>query len=105
MLTDLNYRVILAANGKEAIDIFNEHSTEIDLIIMDVVMPVMSGRKAFERIMKIDDQVKVLFSSGFTGDEAISELAARGNTAFLRKPCRQKELHQLIASMLNDKPA
>jgi signal transduction histidine kinase/ActR/RegA family two-component response regulator len=105
MLTDLNYRVILAANGKEAIDIFTEHVAEIDLIIMDVVMPVMSGRMAFEHIMKIDDQVNVLFSSGFTGDEAISELASRENTRFLRKPFRQKELQKIIISMLDDNPA
>ena len=105
ILTDLNYRVVLAANGKEALDIFKARAAEIDLIIMDVVMPVMSGRKAFERITEIDDQVKVVFTSGFTGDEAIDELTSPGNTAFLRKPYRKHDLNRLIASMLNNNPA
>ena len=104
MLTDLNYRVILAANGQEAVEVFKEHAAEIDLIVMDVVMPVMSGRKAFEHIREIDDQVKVIFTSGFTGDEAINELTVHGHTAFLRKPYRKHELNQTIASMLGNAP-
>jgi signal transduction histidine kinase/ActR/RegA family two-component response regulator len=104
MLTDLNYRVIQAANGQEAVDLFSKRAAEIDLIVMDVVMPVMSGRKAFERITEIDDQVKVIFTSGFTGDEAINELPSRGTTSFLRKPYRKHALNQLIASMLNTHP-
>jgi signal transduction histidine kinase/ActR/RegA family two-component response regulator len=102
ILTDLNYRVILATNGQEAVDVFNERSEEIDLIIMDVVMPVMSGRKAYERMKEIDEGVKVVFTSGFTGDEAIGELAVHGNTSFLRKPCRREELYQQVTAMLND---
>jgi signal transduction histidine kinase/CheY-like chemotaxis protein len=104
MLTDLNYRVVQAANGKEALDIFTQRAAEIDLIVMDVVMPVMSGRKAFECITEIDDQVKVVFTSGFTGDEAIHELTSPGTTVFLRKPYRKHSLNQLIVSMLNNKP-
>jgi signal transduction histidine kinase/ActR/RegA family two-component response regulator len=102
ILTALNYRVIQAANGKEAVDIFKERSAEIDLIVMDVVMPVMSGRKAYEHMKEIDEQVNVIFTSGFTGDEAVSELAAHGNISFLRKPYRREELHQRVLSMFND---
>ncbi len=102
ILTGLNYRVILAANGKDAVDVFKERSAEIDLVVMDVVMPVMSGRKAFEHMREIDEQLNVIFTSGFTGDEAISKLAAHGNIAFLRKPYRREELHRCVLSMLND---
>jgi signal transduction histidine kinase/ActR/RegA family two-component response regulator len=101
ILTDLNYRVVQAGNGKEALDLFKQRGAEIDLIVMDVVMPVMSGRKAFECIRRIDQQVKVVFTSGFTGDEAINELTTPGHTAFLRKPYRKYDLNHLIVSMLN----
>ena len=102
MLTDLNYRVVEAANGKEAVELFQERAAEIDLILMDVVMPVMSGRRAYEKIKEIDDQIKVIFTSGFTGNEAIDELSTPGKTAFLRKPYRRRVLNELIASMLNN---
>lgn len=101
MLTDLNYRVLLACNGVEAVEVFKEHADEIAVIVMDVVMPKMSGRKAYELIREIDVQVGVIFTSGFTGDEAISEVASYGRTAFLRKPFRTQDLHQRIVSMLS----
>jgi signal transduction histidine kinase/CheY-like chemotaxis protein len=101
MLTDLNYHVVLATNGEEAVDIYKKRGNEIDLIILDVVMPKISGRKAYEQISAIDEKVKVIFTSGFTGGEAVGELAAGVNTAFLRKPYRTQDLHRLIAAMLS----
>lgn len=100
MLTDLNYHVVLATNGEEALRIYEERGNEIDLVILDVVMPKMSGRKAYEQISEINEAVKVIFTSGFTGDEAVSEIVSGVNTAFLRKPYRAQDLQRLIIAML-----
>ncbi len=100
ILTDLNYRVISASNGREVVDLFKEHSGEIDLVIMDVVMPEMSGRKACERIREMNADTKIIFTSGFTGRDAVGAVAAQPGTAFLKKPFRAKDLNQLIASLL-----
>ena len=100
MLTSLNYRVLMATNGKEAIKIFEQQSEEIDLIILDLVMPEISGRTAFERIKEIDDKAKVIITSGFLGEEAMGEAIHGDDVAFLKKPYRQQNLNQLIASIL-----
>jgi signal transduction histidine kinase/ActR/RegA family two-component response regulator len=105
MLTDLNYHVLLATNGEDAVEVFKERAGEIDLVILDVVMPKLSGRKAYELIREMDDQIGFIFTSGFTGDAAISELFHDNKTMFLRKPYRTQDLHQMIVSILADQLA
>lgn len=101
-LKDLNYRILTASNGKEATEEFKEHADDIDLVLMDVIMPEMSGRKAAEYIREINSEAKIIFISGFTGEEAFGDELLNINTEFLRKPCRKEELSQTVAFMLNN---
>jgi CheY-like chemotaxis protein len=104
MLTDLNYHVILATNGEEAVQLYRDRGHEVDLVILDVVMPKMSGRTACEQIRQINKQARVIFTSGFTGDEAVSELVSAPLTVFLRKPYRSLDLQRAILAMLDNHP-
>lgn len=77
---------VLAANGREAIDLFNQHRTRIKAILLDLRMPVMSGTETYEKLRELDTNVRIILSSGY--DEKVSTLNFEADSAlvFLRKP-------------------
>ena len=68
LLSEYGYRVIEAADGEEGVERFREKRDEIDLVLMDVIMPRKNGKEAFGEIRTIDPEVKTLFMSGYTAD-------------------------------------
>ncbi|MBN2684138.1 MAG: response regulator, partial [Pontiellaceae bacterium] len=100
LLHDLGYTVILAEDGQEALEIYRERYNEIDLVIMDMVMPKMPGRESFIQMQKINPEVRVLFSSGFTREQSIEDLLKRGARGFIQKPYRRAEFSQKISSAM-----
>jgi PAS domain S-box-containing protein len=66
ILQNLGYKVYTASNGLEAVEIFKEKANEIDLVFLDIVMPVLSGYDAMREIRKIKPDVKVLFATGYS---------------------------------------
>jgi DNA-binding NtrC family response regulator len=77
---------ILAANGREAIDLFVQHRSHIKAVLLDLRMPVMSGTETYERLRELDQEVRIILSSGY--DEKMSTLNfdADPSLKFLRKP-------------------
>jgi len=102
LLEEMGYSVICADNGLNAIDIFKNRSDEIDFVIMDMIMPEMSGREAFIEFKKIDTDCKVIIASGFTKDENLYEMRELGLCGFISKPYSNIELSKLIAQNLKD---
>lgn len=100
ILEDLGYTVILAANGQEAAAIFEQQSEEIDLVLLDMVMPVMNGRDCFAQLKKHDPEVRVVLSSGFTREEDLQEMKLWGLKGFIRKPYRRASLSQVVHEVL-----
>lgn len=100
MLEDMGYEVILVENGLEAIDVFEQKHGDIDLVIMDMIMPEINGREAFDQMRKIDGNCKVIISSGFTKGENLDEMRDAGLAGFINKPFRNYELSQLISTIL-----
>ena len=80
------YHVYTAANGQEGIDIFKKHAPQIDLIILDMVMPVMDGKQAFQEIQKLKKDQKVIIISGYAKKEDLREILDKGALAFMSKP-------------------
>jgi PAS domain S-box-containing protein len=101
MLNELGYEVILAENGLDAVKIFEKKKEEIDLIITDVLMPVMTGKEAFYKFKEIDPEIKVIVSSGFVKDENIDEMKDLNLSGFISKPFNIIELSHLIYKVLN----
>ncbi|MDH3345961.1 MAG: response regulator, partial [Kiritimatiellaceae bacterium] len=99
-LEHLGYQVLQASNGAEARDLFREKHREIDLVIMDMIMPVMNGKDAFLEMKKIDPDCKVIIASGFSKSENLDELRDAGLAGFILKPFRSVALSQLIAEQL-----
>ena len=93
-LEKLGYKVLAAQTGREAVERFRKNKDEIDLVILDIVMPEMGGGAVFGRLKKINPQVKVLLSSGYSIDGQAGELLKRGCNGFIQKPFDLKRLSQ-----------
>jgi PAS domain S-box-containing protein len=86
MLNNLNYRVISARSGKEAIELFMEKKDEIQLTILDMVMPEMNGSETFDLLNQIQPGLKVLVSSGYSLSEEAARISKMGYNSFIQKP-------------------
>ena len=101
VLRKYGYRVLLAGDGQEAVAQFQAHRDEINLILMDIIMPRMGGRQAFEAIHALDPQVKVLFTSGYTADFIKSRGDLGQGMELVMKPVQPLELLRRIRAMLD----
>lgn len=103
MLERLGYRVIVASDGMDAVQLFTKDPGQFDLIILDVFMPKLSGPAAFSQIMAVRSDLRVVFSTGYTTEAAcLSSLTEQG-AAVLHKPFSLKILGQIIRASL-DRP-
>ena len=86
LLEKLGYAVFIARNGGEALRIYREKQKEIELVVLDMIMPNMNGGETFERLKEIDPGVKVLLSSGYSLDGQAKDILAKGCKGFIQKP-------------------
>jgi CheY-like chemotaxis protein len=100
ILQEMGYEVLIAQNGKEAVEVFREHKEAIDLVILDMIMPEMGGGEAYDRIREEKPQVKALLSSGYSIDGQASEILERGCDGFIQKPFKMRELSMKIREIL-----
>ncbi len=101
VLEKLGYEVLLAANGKSAIEMFEKHANEIDIVILDLIMPVMDGIEAFDELRKRAPDLKILVSSGYIENaQKVEWLSSKGVSEYLVKPYEIEELRRKLAMML-----
>lgn len=100
ILKKYGYHVISAANGEEAIRIYEEHVGKIDLILTDVIMPSMDGRELVEKLFEKDNNLKVLYFSGYTDDNIVRRGIISEGMEFIQKPYTQIELAKKIRSVI-----
>jgi nitrogen-specific signal transduction histidine kinase len=100
-LEKLGYTVLEAKGGKEAIRIYQENKDNIDMIILDMIMPDMGGSEVYDKIKAIDPEVKVLLSSGYSVEGQATEILKRGCNSFIQKPFNLKSLSGKIREVLN----
>jgi len=100
LLEKIGYTVFTATSGAQALEILNLDGVEIDLVILDLVMPEMDGGVAFQRIRSINPDVKVLLWSGYHSDERVARLLDQGCVGFIQKPINISLLSKKIAEIL-----
>ena len=99
-LENLGYKVIIATDGKEGVDRYTDLMAEIDCVILDMLMPKMSGRQVFNCIRELNPKVPVIIASGYSQKEELDLEFVDSISAFLKKPFRKKDLAQIIASVM-----
>ena len=92
VLEGKGYAVIEAADGEDAVRQFTEHQNEIDLLILDVVMPLKNGKEAYDEIRKVRPDMKILFTSGHTGEVVLTKGIHDERINFIPKPLSPNEL-------------
>lgn len=101
LLESLGYECFLAENGSRAIDIYMKEKDKIDIVLLDIIMPGISGLETSERLKEIDENVKIIFSSGFRRDEIVMGFMKNSNKRFIQKPYHLVELSRIIAETMN----
>ncbi|MBP1772294.1 MAG: sensor histidine kinase response regulator [Holophagaceae bacterium] len=101
-LREFGYRVIEAVDGRDAVETYTEHAGEIDLLILDVIMPKMSGKDAFDAIRAQHPEAKALFISGYTADALHRKGIFEEGIQFLAKPMSPFELLKKVRSLLDE---
>jgi len=105
MLKRLGYNVLPAGSGREAIEIFSEAHGSLSapgLVILDMIMPGMGGSEVYDRLKKIDPEIKVLLSSGYSIAGKATEILEKGCNGFIQKPFNIKELSEKIRTILDN---
>lgn len=101
-LQNLGYSVLLAENGMDAVEIYKSNPNEIDLVLLDMVMPKLGGHKTFFQIKAIDPDAKILLSSGYVSEEEVNDLLSQGAKGFLPKPHRIKTLAEEMRRIFDE---
>jgi CheY-like chemotaxis protein len=104
-LTRYGYRVLLANNGREGVELFGQHAPEISLVLLDMMMPVMGGEEALEFIREIRPDIPVIASSGYSELTAKERFAGRSVSGFLQKPYSAQTLANRVKEVLEHRAA
>ena len=100
MLKRLGYRVFDANSGREALAVYEENRDTIDLVILDMIMPDIGGGETYDRLKKINPDIKVLLSSGYSIDGQAQDILNRGCNGFIQKPYNLEQFSRSIREVL-----
>jgi PAS domain S-box-containing protein len=100
ILESYGYAVLLAEDGQDALEIYAQQGEAIDLVILDLTMPRLSGRDAFRQLLQIDPNVRVLFASGYAAEQ-VADAGSDRVLGFVGKPYPPQELAQCVRTALD----
>ncbi len=101
LLEGEGYTVITAADGREAMEVYQRQRDRISLVLLDLIMPRMGGKACLEALLKIDPDLRVVISSGYSQDGGRDELTEAGARAFLGKPYATRDLLTTVRQVLD----
>ncbi|MBP8626937.1 MAG: response regulator, partial [Syntrophorhabdales bacterium] len=103
VLEEQGYKVIEAVDGEDTLIKFNFHKDKIDLVILDVIMPKKNGKEVYDNIRKIDPEMPVLFTSGYTFDIIEQKGIDKNKADIIRKPIVYDVLLRKVRELLDKK--
>ena len=102
VLEEYGYKVLCACDGDEAFELFKQHSDEIDIVILDFIMPKLSGKHVWQEMKKIRPDLKVIFISGYKAAALRKDSASLPDAPFLSKPFSLIELARKVRALLDE---
>jgi len=103
ILESLGYKIITADSGMEAIRLYQENMRDIDLVILDMVMPKMGGAELYDKLKELNPNIKALLSSGYSIEGQAQKIIARGCDGFIKKPYTIPKLSETIRNIIEQK--
>ena len=101
MLEMLHYRVLPAGSGQEAVAVYSQKGKEIDLVILDMIMPGINGGRTFDILREINPDVAVILASGYSAEGEARSIINRGCRGFIQKPFHMQELSRRVRDVLD----
>ena len=101
LLSEAGYTVLAAADGESALELYLQEKERIDLIILDLIMPGMGGRRCLEELLKINPEAKVLIASGHSPDGPTKEILEGGAKGFVSKPYDMTQILKAVREILD----
>jgi CheY-like chemotaxis protein len=95
------YQILLAEDGRQAVEIYRREQQHIDLVILDLTMPHLSGRDALQQLLQINPAVRVVLASGYFSED-LTESGQEGVLSFISKPYRDQDLVNTVRSILEE---
>ncbi len=103
MLEKLGYVCFTAENGYDAVCLYKEKGSEIDVVILDLIMPGLGGGETFDKLKEINPDVRVILSSGYGMDGEVSDILNRGCCDFIQKPFKMDALSKKVKAAMDKK--
>lgn len=100
VLREEGYRVLEAEDGQQAVEVFAQCKDEVDLVVLDLVMPRMDGAQTFRRLREVKADVRVLISSGYSPEMEGQALLDEGAAGFLQKPYHVEQVLRKVRDAL-----
>jgi len=101
LLQRIGYNTLMACNSREACQVFKDKYEQIDLVILDMIMPDENGATTYKRLKKINPDVKVLISTGYVKDGNVEEILNDNQNALITKPFKIGEFANKIDTILS----
>ncbi|MFH0825893.1 MAG: PAS domain S-box protein [Pseudomonadota bacterium] len=101
ILTKAGYKVITASNGKEALDVFEGRGSEIDMVVLDLIMPEMGGKQCLEALLALAPSLKVVIASGLSADGPTKDALSAGAKGFVNKPYDIRQVLEVVREVLD----
>lgn len=102
LMEALGYKVLIAKGGQAGLKTYEELVHQVDLVVLDMIMPDMGGGEVFERLKEINPRVKVLLSSGYAVNGQAKQILEKGCKGFIQKPFSLAELSQKLWAALSE---
>jgi PAS domain S-box-containing protein len=103
IMESLGYKVVAAKSGQEALEVYRKLQGKINLIILDMIMPGMDGEATYDSLKKVNPEIRVILSSGYSKNEQAKAILEKGCQAFIQKPFSISDLSMTIRQVLDKK--
>jgi DNA-binding NtrC family response regulator len=101
MLKKMGFNILKANSSEKACQLYKDKKDDIELVILDMIMPGDNGAVTYKKLKQINSEIKVLISSGFWKDLNVKEILSNGQNSFIQKPFKFDELNKKIDSLLS----